>query len=179
MISQPRIAVLGLSQLYIFIDFAYWLLVVVVLGFELYLQFKLQFKPSAYLYLRTSMGTRIAILVFFNDYSSSISSLTIRLPRGLVADDFGYEMPGQRQKRVSLNVVESFQAQRGDKSHATLQTMMETAHSLLFPCAGDWAALRSHQGSDGSQEDKLSKLWTLQEGLYTTCTYVMTHPRVI
>ena len=37
---------------------AYWLLVVVVLGFELYLQFKLQFKPSTYLYLRTSLKTK-------------------------------------------------------------------------------------------------------------------------
>ena len=35
MISQPRIVVLGLSQLYIFIGLAYRLLVVVVLGFEL------------------------------------------------------------------------------------------------------------------------------------------------
>ena len=35
MISQPRIMVLGLSQLYVFIERAYSLLVVVVLGFEL------------------------------------------------------------------------------------------------------------------------------------------------
>ena len=35
MISQPRIAVLVLSQLYVFIGLAYQLLVVVVLGFEL------------------------------------------------------------------------------------------------------------------------------------------------
>ena len=27
-----------------------------------------------------------------------------------------------------------------------------------------------------TQEDKLGKLWTLQEGLYTTCIYLMTHP---
>ena len=58
MISQPRIAVLGLSQLYVFIDVAYRLLVVVVLGFELYLWFKLWFKPSEYLYLRTSLKTK-------------------------------------------------------------------------------------------------------------------------
>ena len=31
------------------------------------------------------MKTRIAILVFFNHYLSSISSSTIRLPRGLVS----------------------------------------------------------------------------------------------
>ena len=58
MISQPRIAVLGLSQLYVFMCLDYCLLVVVVLGFELYLQFKLWFKPSAYLYLRTSSKTK-------------------------------------------------------------------------------------------------------------------------
>ena len=34
-ISQPRIVVLGLSQLYVFIELAYRLLVVVVLGFKL------------------------------------------------------------------------------------------------------------------------------------------------
>ena len=68
MISQPRIAVLGLSQLYVFMCLDDWLLVVVVLGFELYLRFKLRFKPSTYLYLRTSTKTRIAILVFFNHY---------------------------------------------------------------------------------------------------------------
>ena len=33
-------------------------LVVVVLGFEPYLRFKLRFKPSAYLYLRTSSKTK-------------------------------------------------------------------------------------------------------------------------
>ena len=85
MISQPRIAVLGMSKLYVFIDTDDSLLVVVVLGFRLYLRFKLRFKPSTELYLRTSTKTRIAILVFFNHYSSSISSLIIRLPRGLVS----------------------------------------------------------------------------------------------
>ena len=69
MISQPRIAVLGLSQLYVFMCLDDWLLVVVVLGFELYLRFKLRFKPSAYLYLKTSTKTRITILVFFLHYS--------------------------------------------------------------------------------------------------------------
>ena len=47
MISQPRIAVLGLSQLYVFMCLAYRLLVVVVLGFEPYVLFELRFKPSA------------------------------------------------------------------------------------------------------------------------------------
>ena len=68
-ISQPRITVLGLSQLYVFMCLDDWLRVVVVLGFELYLRFKLRFKPSTYLYLKTSTKTRIAILVFFNHYS--------------------------------------------------------------------------------------------------------------
>ena len=46
MISQPRIAVLGLSQLCVFMCLDYRLLVVVVLGFELYLQFKLRLNPA-------------------------------------------------------------------------------------------------------------------------------------
>ena len=41
-----------------FTGLAYGVLVVVVLGFELYLQFKLRFKPSEYLYLRTSSKTK-------------------------------------------------------------------------------------------------------------------------
>ena len=54
----------------------------------------------------------------------------------IVADDFGYVCL-DKGKRELVNIVDGFQAQRRDKSHATLQTMMETAHSLLFPCAGD------------------------------------------
>ena len=85
MISQPRITVLGMSKLYVFIEQDDSVLVVVVLGFEPYLRFELRFKPSVYLYLRTSTKTRIAILVFFNHYLPLISSLLIRLPRGLVS----------------------------------------------------------------------------------------------
>ena len=54
----------------------------------------------------------------------------------VVVDDFGY-ICLDKGKRESVNVVDGFQAQHGDKSCATLQTMMETAHSLLYPCAGD------------------------------------------
>ena len=36
-----------------------------------------------------------------------------------VVDDFGYEMPGQRQRKDWLNIFDSFQAQRRDKSHTT------------------------------------------------------------
>ena len=43
-----------------------------------------------------------------------------------------------------VNIIDSFQAQRRDKSRTTLQTIVEMAHSLWFPCAGDWVALRSH-----------------------------------
>ena len=53
-----------------------------------------------------------------------------------VADDFGYVCL-DKGKRKLVNVVDGFQAQRGDKSCATLQTMMETAHSLWYPCAGN------------------------------------------
>ena len=53
-----------------------------------------------------------------------------------VADDFGYVCL-DKGKRKLVNVVDGFQAQRGDKSRTTLQTMMETAHSLWYPCAGN------------------------------------------
>ena len=53
-----------------------------------------------------------------------------------VADDFGYVCL-DKGKRKLVNVVDGFQAQRRDKSRATLQAMMEMAHSLLYPCAGD------------------------------------------
>ena len=79
MISQPRIVVLGLSQLYVFMCLAYRLLVVVVLGFELYLQFKLQFKPSAYLYLRTSLKTKDRYLGLLQSLLILHSSSIIRL----------------------------------------------------------------------------------------------------
>ena len=36
----------------------------------------------------------------------------------LVADDFSYVMPGQRQRKRLVNVVDGFQAQRRDKSRA-------------------------------------------------------------
>ena len=83
MISQPRIAVLGLSQLYVFMYLDYQLLVVVVLGFELYLQFKLWFKPSTYLYLRTSLKTKDLHLGLLQSLLSSTSSSITRLPGGL------------------------------------------------------------------------------------------------
>ena len=84
MISQPRIAVLGLSQPYVFMYLDYWLLVVVVLGFELYLRFKLQFKPSVYLYLRTGSKTKDRHLGLLQSLPVLYSSSIIRLPRGLV-----------------------------------------------------------------------------------------------
>ena len=49
-------------------------------------------------------------------------------------------MPGQRQRKL-VNVVDTFQAQRGDKSRATPQTIVEMAHSLWCPYAGNWVAL--------------------------------------
>ena len=73
MISQPRITVLGMSKLYVSIEQDDSLLVVVVLGFEPYVRFELRFKPSAYLYLRTSSKTRIAILVFFKSLLAFLS----------------------------------------------------------------------------------------------------------
>ena len=61
------------------------LLVVAVLGFEPYLQFKLRFKPSAYLYLRTSTKTKDRHLGLLQSLLSSNSSSIICLPRGLVS----------------------------------------------------------------------------------------------
>ena len=85
MISQPRIAVLGLSQPYVFMCLDDRLLVVVVLGFEPYLRFKLRFKPSAYLYLRTSSKTKDRYLGLLQSLLFPFSSSLIRLPRGLVS----------------------------------------------------------------------------------------------
>ena len=39
-----------------------------------------------------------------------------------------------------------------------------------------WLRKDHDKEDNGSQEDKLIKLWTLQEGLYTTGIYPMTHP---
>ena len=85
MISQPRIAVLGLSQLYVFMCLDDWLLVVVVLGFEPCLRYELRFKPSVYLYLRTSSKTKDRYLGLLQSLQSHYSSSIIRLPRGLVS----------------------------------------------------------------------------------------------
>ena len=85
MISQPRIAVLGLSQPYVFRCLDYRLLVVVVLGFEPYLRFELRFKPSKYLYLRTSSKAKDRHLGLLQSLLSSNSSSIIRSPRGLVS----------------------------------------------------------------------------------------------
>ena len=85
MISQPRIAVLGLSQPYAIYRTCLLILVVVVLGFELYLRFELRFKPSEYLYLRTSSKTKDRHLGLLQSLLSYHSSSLIRLPRGLVS----------------------------------------------------------------------------------------------
>ena len=88
MISQPRIAVLGLSQPYVIYRTCLLITSSSCTRVRTYLRFKLRFKPSAYLYLRTSTKTRIAILLFSNHYLHSISSSFIRLPRGLVRDHY-------------------------------------------------------------------------------------------
>ena len=87
MISQPGIVVLGLSQPCVFIECCLQILVVAVLGFELYLRFKLWFKPSVELYLRTSTRTRIAILVFFNHYCFSSHLFPSSAQRALSVSD--------------------------------------------------------------------------------------------
>ena len=52
---------------------------------QTYLRFKLQFKPSAYLYLRTSSKTKDCHLGLLQSLLISSSSPIIRLPRGLVS----------------------------------------------------------------------------------------------
>ena len=97
MISQPRIAVLGLSQPYVFMCLDDWLLVVVVLGFEPCLRFELRFKPSEYLYLRTSSKTKDRHLGLLQSLLFPNSSSLIRLPRGLVSAHYykGSQVPSR------------------------------------------------------------------------------------
>ena len=71
MISQPRIAVLGLSQPYVIYRTGLLIRVVVVLGFEPYLRFELRFKPSEYMYLRTSSKTKDRYLGLLQSLLSS------------------------------------------------------------------------------------------------------------
>ena len=79
MISQPRIAVLGLSQPYVFIDDCLLITSSSCTRVRTYLQFKLRFKPSAYLYLKTSSKTKdrhLGLLQsLLNPNSSSITPL--------------------------------------------------------------------------------------------------------
>ena len=58
MISQPRIAVLGLSQPYAIYRTCLLITSSSCTRVRTYLRFKLRFKPSAYLYLRTSSKTK-------------------------------------------------------------------------------------------------------------------------
>ena len=85
MISQPRIAVLGLSQPYAI--YRTWLTDTSssCTRVRTYLQFKLRFKPSAYLYLRTSSKTKDRYLGLLQSLLYSLSSYIIRLPRGLAS----------------------------------------------------------------------------------------------
>ena len=58
MISQPRIAVLGLSQQYAIYRTCLLITSSSCTRIRTYLRFKLRFKPSEYLYLRTSSKTK-------------------------------------------------------------------------------------------------------------------------
>ena len=85
MISQPRIAVLGLSQPYVIDRTCLSITSSSCTRVRTYLRFKLRFKPSVYLYLRTSSKTKDRHLGLFQSLlSSKNSSSFIRLPRGLV-----------------------------------------------------------------------------------------------
>ena len=58
MISQPRIVVLGLSQPYVIYRTCLLITSSSCTRVRTYLQFKLRFKPSVYLYLSTSSKTK-------------------------------------------------------------------------------------------------------------------------
>ena len=58
MISQPRIAVLGLSQPYVIYRTCLLITSSSCTRVRTYLRFKLRFKPSAYLYLRIGSKTK-------------------------------------------------------------------------------------------------------------------------
>ena len=79
MISQPRIE----SAVRIYRT-CLWITSSSCTRVQTYLRFKLRFKPSAYLYLRTSLKTKDCHLGLLQSLLSSNSSSIIRLPRGLV-----------------------------------------------------------------------------------------------
>ena len=88
MISQPRIAVLGLSQPYAIYRTCLLITSSSCTRVQTYLRFKLRFKPSAYLYLRTSSRTKDRYLGLLQSLLSSYSSSISRLPRGLVSTHY-------------------------------------------------------------------------------------------
>ena len=95
-----------------------------------------------------------------------------------VADDFGYDMPGQRQKKVS-------ERRWGVPSTTWRQVMCNTSNSsgdgtlTMVPLCRGLSGTKITLGKWWKSRGQVGKLWTLQEGLYTTCTYSMTHPGVI
>ena len=99
MISQPRIAVLGLSQPYAIYRTCLRITSSSCTRVSTYLRFKLRFKPSVELYLRTSLKTKDRHLGLLQSLLSSNSSYPIRLPRGLVSAHY------YKGSQVSLHLV--------------------------------------------------------------------------
>ena len=85
MISQPRIAVLGLSQPYDIYRRCLLITSSSCTRVSTYLGFELRFKPSAELYLRILAKTKKRHLGLLQSLLFSNSSSFIRLPRGLVS----------------------------------------------------------------------------------------------
>ena len=81
MISQPRIAVLGLSQPYAIYRTCLPITSSSCTRVSTYLRFKLRFKPSAYLYLRTSSETKDRHLGLLQSLLVFFSSSILRLPK--------------------------------------------------------------------------------------------------
>ena len=99
MISQPRIAVLGLSQPYVIYRTCLLITSSSCTRVRTYLRFRLRFKPSAYLYLRTSSKTKDRHLGLLQSLLASNSSYLIRLPRGIVS------APHYERSQVSSHLV--------------------------------------------------------------------------
>ena len=71
---------------------------------------------------------------------------------------------------MSELLIDTSQAQRGDKSHAMLQTIVEGTLTVVPLCRGLSGKIHTRE-TMGNQEDKLSQLWMLHAVLYTTGVY--------
>ena len=95
-----------------------------------------------------------------------------------VADDFGYVMPGQRQKRVSERHWWFPSTTWRQVMRNTLNSSGDSTLTMVPLCRG-LSGTKITLGRRWKSRGQVGKLWTLQEVLYTTSNYLMTHPWVI